>query len=692
MTPEEIPVWEPFLLRIPLFSGLSASDLARIAVRLQTLSLPKGATLFSQGDESDALYIVVSGQVRIMTLVKGVESVAAFLGRGEMLGEGGVLTGEPRTTTVRLATTCEFLKLPKKDFEEVLRENPAILLHLSRLVTMRLIESNRPKKEPAPANQLIALNSALPRPERLLMTAHLALGLMEQTKRRVLLVDMNPDAGAMARSLGLKPVLADEAHIRDINLRDPGQIRTLAQQHPSGLEILNLPAATLGGRLYSGIYLFLNFLREVHDIVLVCLSGELGDVEKSILSEADMVLLAGSEGARPQYRQLEGELSGLIDPKRLTRLWLGEHEPDEAAAVSAAQIPAVVPWPDAIADEFERSGSPYKALEAHPKSRAGLERLARRLSGLRVGLALGTGAALGHSLIGILKVFRREGIPIDMIAGTSIGSLVGGFTALGMEPLEIEDLAARIDKGWVYENLFWDMTLPRTGLFAGQTLLRFIRSYFGTREFHDLELPFACVATDIETSEEVVLREGRVAEAIRASCGLPLIFSPERIGGRYLVDGGLVNPVPTSVIGDMGADIMIAVNLTVPAGQRPRTAPLRRGHAQQSSLLNTPVDLQKLKEMTLPEVLKAPNLMDIFFQMIYTMEYEVAQSRLALAHVVIHPDLTGFSWTEMHRAKELIRAGERVAEQYVPQIKALLPFFSDYCKVPVRLSSPFRPR
>ncbi|MBI3551998.1 MAG: cyclic nucleotide-binding domain-containing protein [Elusimicrobia bacterium] len=687
MTPEEIPAWEPFLKRIPLFAGLSGQDLARIAARLQTLSLPKNSLLFSQGDESDALYIVVSGQVRIINTAKGGETVAAILGRGEMLGEGGVLTGEPRTVTVRLATTCEFLKLPRKDFEEVLRENPAILLHLSRLVTKRLVETNRPQIKTASANQLMVLNAALSRQERLLLTVHLGLELMEQTRRRVLLVDMTPDAGSVARAVGLKPVLADEKAIREINLRDPGQIRTLAQQHPSGLEILSLPASTLGGRLYSGIYLFLNFLREVHDIVLVSLSGELGDVEKSILSEADHVLLSGAEASRPQFRQLEAELGSLVDPKRLQRLWLGETEHEDAAAALLGAAPVILPWPDSLTDEFERSGSPYKPMEAHPKTRLALERLARSLGGVKVGLALGTGAALGHSLIGILKVFKREGIPIDMIAGTSIGSLIGGFTALGMEPEEIQELAVKIDKGWVYENLFWDLTIPRSGIFAGQTLLRFIRSFFGSKEFHELELPYACVATDIETGEEVILRDGRVAESIRASCGLPLIFAPERIGGRYLVDGGLVNPVPTSVVSDMGADIVLAVNLTMPAADRPRQAP--RGRPQ--GLLSTPVDLKHLKDLTMPEMLKAPNLMEVFFQMIYTMEYEVAQNRLALAHVVIHPDLKGFSWTEMHRARELIRAGERVAEQYVPQIKSLIPYFADYCKVPVRLSSPWTP-
>lgn len=684
MNPEEIPAWEPFLRRIPLFAGLSAEDIARVAARMQPLSLPKGATLFHRGDEADSLYIITSGQVRTLRDVKGVETVDALLGRGETLGEGSVISGEPRSVTVRLATTCEFLKLARKDFEDVLRETPSILLHLSRILTKRLVETDRPgQRKELEGAQLIALNSALPRQDRILLTSHLALQLLEQTRRRVLLVDMNPDAGAAARALGLKPSLVTESAIREINLRDPVRIRTLAQQHPSGLEILSLPSATLSGRLYSGIYLFLNFLRDIHDIVLVSMSGELGDVERSVIAESDQVLLVGSEQTRPQFRQLEAELAGLVEAKRLTRIWCGEPDVEEASyAFSAPQL--VLPWSEELAEKLERTGSLYEALDGQPRSRRAVERLARRLAGLKVGIALGTGAALGHSLIGILKVFKKEHIPLDIIAGTSIGSLVGGLTALGLEPEEIEELALRVDKGWVYENLFWDLTLPRSGLFAGQTLLRFIRSYFGSREFPDLDVPFACVATDIENGEQVVLREGRVAEAIRASCGLPMVFQPMRINGRYLVDGGLVNPVPTSVVADMGADTLIAVNLTMPAGEPFKPASASR------PVLSAPVDLASLKELALPEALKAPNVFDIFFQMIYTMEYEIAQSRLGLAHVVIHPDLKGFSWTEMHRAKELIRAGQLVAEQYVPQIKALIPYFQDHCTVPVRLTSPLR--
>ncbi len=686
MNPQEIEVWEPFLKKVPIFSGLSASEIARMAARMELFSLPKGATLFSQGDEGDALYIIASGHVRMVHTHRGEESVAALLGRGESVGEIGLLTAEPRSLTARLDTTCEFLKLLRRDFEEILRKNPSILLHLSRILSRRFVERAKPRQASEPgAPRLVTLNAALEPADRLLFTITLSLQLLEQTRRRTILVDMTPEAGDIAEAMGLKKAPMTESALRSINMRNPALVKNLVQAHPSGLSVLNLPAPVLGGRLYSGIYLFLNFLRESHDLILVNIGNGIGDVERSILTEADQALLAGTDSLRPQYRQIESEIRGLLhEPKRLIPVWLGELDP-ESAVFTTDSGRMIVPWNRGIAESFRRSGSPYKAMDKAPKARRGVERLARRLGGVRVGLALGTGAALGHALIGVLKTFKREHIPVDLIAGTSVGAAMAGFTALGMEPEDLEEIAVGMDKGWLTENLFWDLSLPRSGIFSGESLLRLLRSYYGTREFSDLEIPFACVATDIETGEEVVLREGRVAEAIRASCGLPLIFNPFRLNGRYLVDGGLVNPVPTQLVSSMGADILLAVNLTMAPGER-KTSLQSRIPEKDKGLFEVPVSLAKLREYTLPDVLKAPNAVEVFFQMIYTMQYQVAQARVEPAHVSIQPDLTGFSWTEFHRAREIIDLGERIAEEYMPQVKAQIPFFNDHCKVPIKLS------
>lgn len=687
MNTEEIPEWIPFLKRSILFRDLVSEDLEKLARKLQPLSLPKGATLYSRGEPGNAFYLITSGQVRLLSERGGREVVTAFLGRGDALGEISLLTGEPRSVTVRLDTSAEFLVLAKKDFEEVVRDTPSILVQLSRMIAQRMLNTQDGSTQAAVAaagatdrQELVMIVNALEAPARSLLTMHLALSMVDQTRRRVLLVDMSPDTGAVAKAMGLKPVLTSETMLREQDLRDPAVLRNLVSEHPSGLEVMSLPPSVLGGRLYRGIFLLMNLLRESHDYVLVAAGRDLGDVEKSILEEADQWVLMGSAATAGAFRALELEMSRAAPtPRRTVKVWVGP--PETVSAHGLHREGAVtIPWSDELAAEFGRGVSPYQILEKHPKTRRGVDRLARRVARLSVGLAMGTGAALGYSLIGILQGLKKSGIEVDLVAGTSIGSLIAGFHALGMEPEEVASLATQVDKAWVYENLFWDLTLPRSGLFAGTTLHRFIRSYFGNREFHELELPFACVATDIETGEEVVLREGRVADAIRASCGIPLLFAPFHHEGRFLVDGGLVDPVPAKVASQMGADLLISINLTMPAGQR-RTAVRERHDA---AVLGRIADLQKLKDLTLPEALKAPTMFEILFQMIYTMEYEIAQSRVDLAHVVIHPDLSGFHWTEMHRAKDLIEMGERVAEESVPKIKALLPFFAGYCKLPVR--------
>ncbi len=676
MKPEDLSTWDAFLKRTPLFAGLSQEDLGKLASRLQLLSLPKGATLFKQGDESDALYLIVSGHARRYRAIEGVESLVAYLGRGDVVGETGLLTSALRSSTVRVDATSELLKLPRKDFEEILRDHPTILLHLSRTLANRLIEggqaaAQRPKPHQA---RLVAFDCALTRRQRALVAWRLGAELSAQTRKKVLVVDLAPEPGDVARAAGLKPSAVTEAELRTANLRDPGAIAALAQEHHSGVRVLSVSPATLGGRLFGQLYLFLNAVRDSHELALICLGGPRGDVERSALMESDLILMAGCDEMRPQFRHMEVEVPPLAeDARRLLRLWVGDLEPEDAPLLVGAER-VMIPWSDAVVEAYERDAKSESAFAVEPKAAKALARLARRIGGVQVGLALGTGAALGHATIGVLKVLKREGIPVDVIAGTSMGSIIAGCYAAGFEPEEIEQLALRIDKAWVYENLFWDIAVPRSGFFSGETLLRFLRSYLGSRDFADLDIPFACVAADIETGEEIVLKQGPVAESIRASCSLPLIYEPMQLSGRWLVDGGLVNPVPTRVVADMGADILLAVNLTMPAGARKTELNARRG----ARLLDRPLSLETLRQAAmpvLPKAFRAPNFLEVFFQMIYTMEYEVAQSRLDLAHVTMFPDLKGFSWTELHRAAEIIRAGEVAAEEALPRLKALIPSF-----------------
>jgi NTE family protein len=357
----------------------------------------------------------------------------------------------------------------------------------------------------------------------------------------------------------------------------------------------------------------------------------------------------------------------LPSPRPSETVWL---TPDGVEDPSLTAPPEQrVWWPVELVQEFVRTGSPYECVQSRPRANAEIERLARRLARLRVGLAMGAGSALGYALIGVLKVLEREHVPLDIVAGTSMGAIVGAYHAAGFSAADIEKEALKIDKAAIYETIFWDVAVPRSGLLSGTSLLRFFRSHLGYQEFKDLRVPFACTATDIETGEEVVLSKGHVAEAIRASMSIPLLFQPYPYGGRYLVDGGLVHPVPTRVLSRMGADVLLSVNLTLPAGER---KPL---HDRQEDAADRLASL-------LP--LKGPNVGDIFFKMVNTMQYQIARGQMDIAHVTIEPELRPFHWTEFHRAKELIEEGERACELALPKIKKYLPFFANYCRYPLK--------
>ena len=178
----------------------------------------------------------------------------------------------------------------------------------------------------------------------------------------------------------------------------------------------------------------------------------------------------------------------------------------------------------------------------------------------RVGLALGSGGARGWAHLGVLRALKEKGIEVDVVAGTSMGSVAGAFFAAGREDA-LRELAENLD--WrLLRQFFWEISLSRSGLTDGRRLLAETKKILGVDEFRETRLPFRAVATDLDTGGEVVLDAGNLLQALRASISIPGLFSPVRIGDRLLVDGGLVNPVPVNVVRAMGAQYVVAVDVT----------------------------------------------------------------------------------------------------------------------------------
>lgn len=175
-----------------------------------------------------------------------------------------------------------------------------------------------------------------------------------------------------------------------------------------------------------------------------------------------------------------------------------------------------------------------------------------------IGLALSGGSAKGYAHIGVIKVLQEAGIPIDMVAGTSMGSLVAGFFAAGKTVAEMEQIATSLDKKQLLKMV--DLTLSG-GLFAGEKVYSFFESYLKGITFKDCQIPLRIVATDMVTGEPVIYSDGELLPAIRASISLPLIFKPVEYRGALLADGGLSMPLPARLLREIGADVVIAVNV-----------------------------------------------------------------------------------------------------------------------------------
>jgi len=267
----------------------------------------------------------------------------------------------------------------------------------------------------------------------------------------------------------------------------------------------------------------------------------------------------------------------------------------------------------------------------------------------KVGLALGGGGARGMAHIGVIEVLEREGIHIDMIAGTSSGAVIGALLAQGKDVEEINVLARNWD--WKHRAQIIDLTLPKSGFIAGKKLKEFLKSIIGDIEFSDLKLPFACVATDVMTGEEVVINQGSVLEAVRASISLPIIFAVVKWQGRYLVDGGLVDPVPVSVLKDMGADFIIAVNVTprMSTGQE-------RIYPQETNLKETPA-------------IKEPNIFNVIMKMSGIANSQIVEASLEGADVIIEPRLDGIGLGDFGHTDKCILEGGFAAIDAVLEIK-----------------------
>lgn len=253
----------------------------------------------------------------------------------------------------------------------------------------------------------------------------------------------------------------------------------------------------------------------------------------------------------------------------------------------------------------------------------------------KIALVLGGGSAKGFAHIGVIRTLEQEKIPIHMIIGTSVGSLIGGLYAANPDSFQLEWLAFKIDRG---DILDFSIVYSKLGPVQGTKLEGFIEHNVKVKKVEDTKIPFTPVATDLSTGETILMEKGSLAKAIRASSSIPGIFVPVTFDNRTLVDGGVTNNVPCDIARTKGADIVIAVNL----------------------------------QRDVKNQMAADSLVDIIAQSISIMMRESSRSKLASADVVIEPDTHGMSMFDFTQKKRMMEEGIKAARGAMPKIKALL--------------------
>lgn len=308
----------------------------------------------------------------------------------------------------------------------------------------------------------------------------------------------------------------------------------------------------------------------------------------------------------------------------------------------------------------------------------------------KIGLALGSGSARGWAHVGVIRALEEMGIKADVVAGASVGSLVGAAYASGqLDTLEawIKSLTKRDVWGLL------DTAFRQGGVMRGNKLMRAIGEQITDYDIEQLTTPFGAVAADLHTGQEVWLQEGSMLDAVRASSGLPGLFSPMWHQQRWMIDGGVVNPVPVSVCRALGADYVIAVNLNSHYGKPIRFAKPQESQKnnlverQEHEAIASWTSLERWSELvdglmdtfrvdqpgTSQATSQAPGLFDVIAGSVNIMQDRITRSRMAgdPANIVLSPDLSHFQLMDFHRAAEAMEVGKTVVSRAADELAEL---------------------
>jgi predicted acylesterase/phospholipase RssA/CRP-like cAMP-binding protein len=662
---------------ILLFADLNFFERRLVLNAIDIVEFRKSETIYRQGDPPDAFYCILTGRVQIFTTKETNEEVLEYLHRGRYFGFISLLTGEPHSVSVRAVNDTIVVKITRDRFDALLKAIPHLAINLSQMLSRRLKRKDLHPKSIFESTIVSVYGEDRYTHQMSLYALNLGLSLKKETRKKVIVVDVGRDDCTICEALNLDPLTGFSAS-KSLFHSDEAFEKII--RHPLGIDILRvLPSPSVKVEASFLISLFTLLVNDYHYCV-VNFSTHFGIDAFKVLAQSDIIHLLVSPdplSLKKMSQVLEDsgiwtdpELKKKIKPiileeKRIhgkgLRL-LGQEEGELFHQPVFGTLPRL--------DEKKLFLITDDAQD--PYARA-VRRISRQLGEVWVGLALGGGSAMGMAHIGVLKVLEKEEVPIDIVTGSSIGAFIGALWCSGYSALEMEQIILKNNNKKYLFGLD-DLVFPLHGLIKGKHIYHFLSHYLGQRTFHDLQRPFKIVACDCLNMKQVVFDSGRLIDAVMASISIPGVFEPYPIAGRYYIDGGIINPLPTDVLVESKVKKIISVNVLPNGEEIERTYELLSQKEQGADLKKWPI-FSKIKRFYRKKVsdMMKPNIFDVIVSSIQTSEYQLAQlNSLSQADVALHPDMAGVSWSAFENAKDLIERGEEEARVHLKEIKELV--------------------
>lgn len=487
---------------------------------LEWLSLAGGETLFHSGEPGDALYVVISGRLQaVIEGEAGKEHIIGEIGRGELVGEMAVLTGDPRSATIRAVRDSELVRLSRRDLLSLAKQHLEVMVQINALIARRLQKQY--------ANP----------------------GRKENTLQTFTLLPC--DSGVPIQDFGCQlvqemskfgPTIYITKAIIEENL-EPGAAQA-SLEDPRNPQVVS----------------WLNELEARYQYVIYEATPDDSEWSRRCLRQSDQIVLVGQAIASPQPASHEVVLLSRYTPEKLPN---ASRQPAGLDSSNTNHVDLVLLHePDISSPSGTAGWLAPRSIRAHHHVRFGevqdMAHLARCLTGHALGLVLAGGGARGFAHIGVLRVLEEAGIQVDIVGGTSMGAIITGGIGLGLNWKQMREIASGLSSPL---KLF-DPTLPVVSLFTSSKVNNTLQKVFGEALIEDLWHPMYCVSSNLTRSSETVYRQGPLWKAVRASMSIPGIFAPILYQGDVQVDGAVMNNLPIDIMRNLGmAGTVIGVNV-----------------------------------------------------------------------------------------------------------------------------------